>query len=164
MEGFLVKKLSDIAIINPPKDRGLISSDLEVSFIPMEHIDGETGSISKQDIRKAKEVYKGYTSFSDGDVIFAKITPCMENGKSAIARNLKNGKGFGSTEFYVIRPRANISAEYLWHFLRQEEVRKVAAQHFTGAVGHKRVPKEHMESIELPIWQVPHILDTVVHN
>ena len=115
MEGFLVKKLSDIAIINPPKDRGLISSDLEVSFIPMEHIDGETGSISKQDIRKAKEVYKGYTSFSDGDVIFAKITPCMENGKGAMIESAPNGIGFGSTEFYVLRSNSNyLSNKYLY--------------------------------------------------
>ena len=71
--------------------------------MPMEYVNDEFGVIVKQDSRRVAEVEKGYTYFGEGDVLFAKITPCMENGKGAIATNLKNGVGFGSTEFHVLR-------------------------------------------------------------
>ena len=94
-------KLSEICEVNP---KGLVlDSNTNVSFVAMPDV-SEDGKISTSDIRKYHEVKKGYTSFIDGDVLLAKITPCMENGKGALATGLINGIGFGSTEFHVLRP------------------------------------------------------------
>ena len=97
-------RLGDVCQINPrlPRDHGL-SDESEVSFVPMAAVDEVSGSIVSAAIRPFGEVKKGYTSFSDGDVLFAKITPCMENGKAALAAGLVSGRGFGSTEFHVLR-------------------------------------------------------------
>lgn len=148
---FELKKLDDIALINPKKDFGNLDENDEVTFVPMESVNEVTGSISKRETKKLGAVRKGYTSFLERDVIFAKITPCMENGKCAVVRELTNNIGFGSTEFYVIRAKSDIVPEYLWYFLRQESVRKNAKKHFTGAAGHKRVPKNFMENLEVPM-------------
>lgn len=145
------KKLSEIAQINPRKDFGALKSSNDVSFVPMDSVDDVTGAITKKQTKTLGAVSKGYTFFQNGDVLFAKITPCMENGKCAVANNLTNGIGFGSTEFYVIRAKDGILPEYLWHFLRQERIRKEAKTHFTGAAGHKRVPKGFMENLEVPV-------------
>lgn len=148
---FINTKLSEIAEINPRKDFGILKTSDEVSFVPMDSVDDVTGTITKRQARKLGTVSKGYTFFKEGDVIFAKITPCMENGKCAVTRELINGVGFGSTEFYIVRANADILPEYLWHFLRQESVRGEAKTHFTGAAGHKRVPKDFMENLEIPV-------------
>lgn len=145
------KVISDIAEVNPKKDFSAMAKSAEVSFVPMDSVDDVTGRITKQLKRTLGSVSKGYTFFRDRDVIFAKITPCMENGKCAVVKDLVNGVGFGSTEFYVLRAKENILPEYLWHFFRQERIRKEATLHFTGAAGHKRVPKDFIENLELPV-------------
>jgi type I restriction enzyme S subunit len=105
------------------------------------------GTIEHGETKPFKEVKKGFTYFAEGDVIFAKITPCMQNGKSAIAKGLANKLGFGSTEFHVIRPNDGvITAEWIWYFVRQESFRKEGAYHFRGAVGQQRVPSEYLEN------------------
>lgn len=112
----------------------------------------EDGFVQPHDNRPFREVSKGYTRFRDGDVLFAKITPCMENGKAAIAMDLKNGLGCGSTEFHVLRPNAEILAEYLWRFVRQRSFRVEAERHMTGAVGQRRVPADFLKEtiLDLP--------------
>ncbi len=112
-------------------------------------IGGQT--VSGQEKRPISEAYKGYTYFADGDVLLAKITPCFENGKLGVAANLKNAIGFGSSEFMVLRPGPKISARYLAHFLSQERFRRLGAKAMTGAVGHKRVPKEWVQDFEIPL-------------
>jgi len=96
------------------------------------------------------DVYSGYTYFAENDVLLAKITPCFENGKLGIARNLKNGIGFGSSEFFVFRTKGRIIPEYLFYFLSNEQFRTDGKKQMTGAVGHKRVPKEFIENYKLP--------------
>lgn len=146
-------KLTDVADVNPRKNVGKLKATDSVSFVPMESVDEVTGTIVSKQARNLGAVVRGYTAFQNSDVLFAKITPCMENGKCAVAEGLENGLGFGSTEFYVIRPKENVSAEYLWHFLRQERVRVEAKKRFTGAAGHKRVPKDFIENLELLVPQ-----------
>lgn len=97
--------IEDCAILNPKHDRD-VSGDTLVSFVPMPAVSDVTGEIESLQTRRFSEVSKGYTHFQSGDVIFAKITPCMENGKIAVARDLTNGLACGSTEFHVLRPRA----------------------------------------------------------
>src|SRR5690606_35436822 len=92
--------------------------------------------------RTLKEVYPGYTYFRENDVLLAKITPCFENGKLGIARNLKNGVGFGSSEYIVFRTNEKLIPDYLFYFLSRDQFRKSGEQVMTGAVGHKRVPKD----------------------
>ena len=94
-------RLKDICIINP-KSPGF-QDELAVSFVPMPKV-GEHGEFDPSEVKPYRDVKKGFTYFENGDVLFAKITPCMENGKGAIAQSLKNGVGFGSTEFHVLRP------------------------------------------------------------
>ena len=95
----------------------------------------------------------GYTYFEDNDVIFAKITPCMENGKGAIAVNLKNGIGFGSTEYHILRPVYGISNSYWIYYLTSDpQFRENAAKRMTGASGHRRVPEDYIKKyvVSLP--------------
>jgi type I restriction enzyme S subunit len=121
----------------------------------MSAVDAESGTISLPEERPYGEVRKGYTAFAEGDVIFAKITPCMENGKCTVARGLTNGLGFGSTEFHVLRPRELVLPDYLFHFLRQPCFRDSAAGHLTGNVGQQRLPASFLESAELPLPPLP---------
>jgi len=145
-------RLGSVSEINPSKKEIThISNELEVSFIPMDAVDEVKGEITNSKIRKLGEVRKGYTYFKEGDVIFAKITPCMENGKCAIANNLKNGLGFGSTEFHVIRPQKDITSKWIWYYLRQPNLRREAIKYFTGSVGQQRVPKEFLEKLQIPL-------------
>jgi len=97
------------------------------------------------------EVEGSYTYFANNDVLLAKITPCFENGKLGIARGLKNGVGFGSSEFFVLRASPKLDPEFLYYFLAQDSFRERGARLMTGAVGHKRVPKEFLENLALPL-------------
>lgn len=144
--------LAEVCAVNPRTRRIGDSDGTLVSFVPMAAVDEQLGAITIREDRPIAEVSKGYTSFEDGDVLFAKITPCMENGKAALARNLTNGRGSGSTEFYVLRPGERILGEYIYHFVRQSRFREDAKRNFTGTAGQQRVPKSFMENalITLP--------------
>jgi type I restriction enzyme S subunit len=109
------------------------------------------GRIVEASERPLADVWKGYTHFAEGDVLFAKITPCMENGKSAIARDLRNGLGCGSIEFYVVRSNGAVLPGYVHLFLRQQTYRASARAAMTGAVGQLRVPKSFVENTILPL-------------
>jgi type I restriction enzyme S subunit len=148
--GWVVAPIGDVAIINP-KHAADTDRTQYVSFVPMPAVDEHLGAITTSIDRALSEVWTGYTHFADGDVIFAKITPCMENGKAAIATNLTNGLACGSTEFYVARPSEGLASEYLWRFLRQSSFRQEAEIHMTGAVGQRRVPRDYLEQYSLPL-------------
>ncbi|WP_428629953.1 restriction endonuclease subunit S [Sphingopyxis sp.] len=122
-----------------------------VSFVPMNALGIHKMNLVPHEQRSLSEVIGSYTYFADGDVLLAKITPCFENGKLGVARGLTNGVGFGSSEFIVIRPSHEILPEYLYYFLEREEVRQTGAKVMTGAVGHKRVPQEFIESLEITL-------------
>ena len=117
----------------------------------MESVSEQTGTIASSKTRPLKEVAKGYTYFEEGDVLFAKITPCMQNGKHAIARDLINGIGFGTTEFHVVRPGGLVTSDWVHRFLRQPTVSAEATRHFRGAVGQQRVPKEFLMNLVIPL-------------
>jgi type I restriction enzyme S subunit len=103
-EGWAVVTLPHICAINPPKPLGdALSPDAPVTFVPMPAVDAEQGVITNPILRAFSEMQKGFTGFRDKDVIMAKITPCMENGKAAMALGLSNALGLGSTEFHVLR-------------------------------------------------------------
>jgi len=117
----------------------------------MAAVDADGGIIASPEKRRLSEVRKGFTSFTDGDVLFAKITPCMENGKSAIAAGLNNAYGFGSTEFHVLRPESGILSEWLFYFVRQASFRRRAKANFAGTAGQLRVPTSFLEAHPVPL-------------
>jgi type I restriction enzyme, S subunit len=117
----------------------------------MNSVDEHFGAITESITKPFREVMKGYTPFREGDVLFAKITPCMENGKAAIARQLTGGVGYGSTEFHVLRPRSTVLAEWIFFLLRNPSFRKYAAGSFQGAVGQQRVPQDFLERFKIPL-------------
>lgn len=101
--------------------------------------------------RPLSVVNGSYTYFADGDVLLAKITPCFENGKLGIAKELTNGIGFGSSEYIVFRPNTKISEKWLYYYLSREAFRLEGAARMSGAVGHKRVSKDFIESYPVPV-------------
>jgi type I restriction enzyme S subunit len=145
------KNLGAYVDINPQLPESELESDSSVSFLPMDAVsDGATGEFTLAE-RQLSEVSKGYTPFINGDILWAKITPCMQNGKSCIATGLKHGVGFGSTEFHVIRNRSkDVSTEFIWEFLNQETLRHVSVYSFTGSAGHQRVPDWFLADLPLP--------------
>lgn len=143
-------KLGQVCELNP-RSQATLDAGTPVSFVPMSAVDELLGEIVTAEERPAEEVSRGYTPFTDGDVLFAKITPCMQNGKAAIARNLRNAVGFGSTEFHVLRPKPLVLSEWLFYFLRREPFRQAAAANFTGSAGQQRVPPEFMASALIPL-------------
>ena len=144
--------LKQVCEINPRRAPSIpVGDDDPVSFVPMPAVDGDHGIIAQRLERQFHEVKKGYTYFENGDVIFAKITPCMQNGKHAVCRDLLHGFGFGSTEFHVLRPGPRVRAEWVHGFLRQPELLQEAAEHFTGAVGQQRLPEDYLGELEIPL-------------
>ena len=146
------KTIGTVAHVNPkldPTDRPDL--DNKVSFVPMAAVSEETLRIEAEAERPFSEVNKGYTPFRRGDVLIAKITPCFENGKMALADNLCHKLGFGTTEFHVLRPSEKVSGSYLFHLLRAPYVRKAGAMKMKGAAGQRRVPAEFFASLQIPL-------------
>lgn len=156
MESWNETILKDVCKVNPKKiDINGLPDDLEVSFFPMASLSEIYGEITEPQTRLLKDVKNGFTNFSEGDVVFAKITPCMENGKSAIIGKLVNGLGYGTTEFYVLRCNENLYNRYLYHMVRDTSFRNKAKAVMSGAVGQQRVPKSFMENYPLDLPSVP---------
>lgn len=149
--GWARATIAEVCAVNPRTFTQTVNDECPVSFVPMAAVETGTGMMDTSQVRKYGEVRKGYTRFSEGDVLFAKITPCMENGKVAIAKNLTNGSGCGSTEFHVVRPPDGLSNEYLAHFLLREEFRKEAQRNMAGTAGQLRVPPGFISNSTFPL-------------
>mgnify|MGYP000170553179 CR=1 FL=1 len=137
--------------INPNKKASIqnLAPNTEVSFLAMADISNE-GEITTIQSRTLKNVKTGYTFFQNDDVLFAKITPCTENGKGALVKGLKNNIGFGSTEFFVLRAnKKHIHPKLLFYISQSKDFRIKAEKNMTGTSGHRRVPKPFVESYEV---------------
>jgi type I restriction enzyme, S subunit len=155
-DSWIEARLQDVCLLNPKLEiEERPEEDIQVTFVPMSAVDENVGVIAKPEIRNYSEVAKGYTNFKEGDVLFAKVTPCMENGKAAIVGPLLNGLGFGSTEFHVLRPTDEVLPEYLFHFIRQPAFRTRAASAFVGTGGLQRVPLDFLSRVKLPLPTLP---------
>lgn len=150
-KGWIECRLSDVADLNPSLDRCPYPANAPVHFVPMPAVEAETGKIDIGNTRSFSDVRKGYTAFVEGDVLFAKITPCMENGKMAVVPPLPLQVGCGSTEFQVLRPKADVSSEYLYYFVSSKAFRYEAEANMTGAVGQKRVPSSFLTEHSIPL-------------
>ena len=155
--GWQTKALADVCQIRPPKAeaRERLSCKELVSFVPMEDLGIGQKILAPTQTKPLEDVAGSYTYFADGDVLLAKITPCFENGKLGIADKLTNGIGFGSSEYIVFRPSPAIDKEWLYYFLSRQSFRDEGAARMSGAVGHKRVSKEFIESYPIPVPPLP---------
>lgn len=149
-EGWIHVEFKDVIEVNPRKSVDLNPDDF-VTFVPMAAVSEVTGTIAEPQQRHLREVNKGFTHFVNNDVLFAKITPSMENGKSAVATNLESGVGFGSTEFHVLRSKGKVLPAYIWNFIRQSSFRTEAQKVMSGAVGQQRVPSDYLKTHKLPL-------------
>ncbi|MCI1301311.1 restriction endonuclease subunit S [Acetobacter sp.] len=149
-------RLRFVAQFNPSKTEiSYIPLNEEVSFLPMEAI-GDDGTINLGQKRKISDVQNGYTYFRDMDVIFAKITPCFENGKGALAQGLLRGIGFGTTELIVARSApSRVIPEYLLRFFQSDIFRKPAEASMYGAGGQKRVSESFVRDFSIPLPPLP---------
>jgi type I restriction enzyme S subunit len=142
-----------VADLNPAVRPDLIAAqDAEVSFLPMEAI-GEDGALNLERLRPVAEVRNGYSYFENGDVAFAKVTPCFENGKGALMRDLQLGAGFGTSELTVLRPKGDTYAPFLNYVVQSAQFRQNGAGAMTGAGGLKRVPDDFTRDFKTP-WPV----------
>ncbi|MEK4886022.1 restriction endonuclease subunit S [Bacillus sp. FSL W8-1127] len=146
-EDWDVKHLEDISNINPRKE--VLDENDTVSFISMSDVSDDARLISYQP-RLYKEVFKGFTSFRDGDVLVAKITPCFENGKGALVDNLINKTGFGSTEFHVLRSKKNGDELFIYYHTVTDRFRKIGEKNMTGTAGQKRISTDFVKGFLIP--------------
>lgn len=143
--------LSHLAYVNPNTRLPYKDEKMMISFIPMESVNEIYAEINDNKNCIVADS-KGFTRFQEGDLLWAKITPCMENGKSAIAKDLINGYGCGSTEFHVIRPKNNdLLIEYIHSLLHMRIVRQTAKLYFGGSAGQQRVASDFLESFNVPL-------------
>ena len=146
VQRYTLKKLGDCCELNPRRPNLDIEDTDNVSFVPMPSV-SENGFLQDVADEEYGKVKKGFTYFENGDVLFAKITPCMENGKGAIAERLTNNIGMGSTEFHVLRPIEGVSSPYwLLALTRLPIFRERASKNMTGTGGQKRVPANYLEN------------------
>ena len=151
--GWEFKKINEVCEIKPSKKEAkeLLSDTDLVSFVPMKTLGINQKYFIANETKELSEVSGSYTYFKNNDVLLAKITPCFENGKLGIASGLCNSIGFGSSEFVVYRPSDIVIPEYLYYFLNQQSFRDTGKTLMTGAVGHKRIPKDFYEEFSVPI-------------
>jgi len=140
---------SDLVDINPPTYKTIHFSK-EVDFIPMQDIN-ENGVWDIRETRLAKNCMKGFTVFTENDVLFAKITPCMENGKGCIVKGLRYGIGFGSTEFHVLRAKANADPRFVYQWSIFPYLREKAIAFMIGSAGQQRVSVDFFQKFRIKI-------------
>ncbi|MEL3928341.1 restriction endonuclease subunit S [Aeromonas enteropelogenes] len=148
-QGWSSCTLADIAAVNP---KTVADESLIAGFVPMSHVPTSYHGELLFDEKPWGEIKKSYTNFQDGDVIFAKVTPCFENGKAAIVDDLPNGIGAGSSEFYVLRPHCkDISQKLLFALIKTHAFMQEGTTNMTGAVGLRRVPKSFVETFPIAL-------------
>ena len=148
-QGWQWVKLGSICSINP---RNIADDDTNAGFIPMSYIKDGYNNEHSFEIRKWKDIKKGFTHFKNGDIVIAKITPCFQNRKSAIIKNLPNNIGAGTTELHVIREDTNILLKkYLLSIFKTELFIKNGIKNFTGTAGQQRIGKDYLANYLIPL-------------
>ena len=146
-ENWCLAKVKDVFVINP---RNKAEDNTIAGFIPMTLIDDGYSNTFSYEKRKWGAIKTGFTHFADGDVAVAKISPCLENRKSIVLRDLPNGIGAGTTELHVFRSSV-VSPEYALYFFKSEYFISRCVGTFNGVVGQQRVGKNIIEEIQIPI-------------
>ncbi len=153
---FPLVRIGDICEINPPKSQlAELPPDTSVSFVPMADLNEHRITFQPSEEKRLSEVSAGYTYFEENDILLAKVTPCFENGKAGIARSLQNGIGFGSSEFYVLRPTSQVLPEWIYFCVTHPLFRDAAIAKMTGTGGLQRVPKSYIVNFQIPLPPLP---------
>ena len=150
-----VRRLKYVAALNPSASAvRKLAPDIEVSFVPMEAV-GEYGGLDLSLTKELSDVVDGYTYFSNGDVVVAKITPCFENGKGSLASELANGIAFGTTELHVMRCHPELDKRFAFYLTLTDAFRKLGEAEMYGAGGQKRVPESFITNLKHPTPPLP---------
>ncbi|WP_433524035.1 restriction endonuclease subunit S [Nocardia pseudovaccinii] len=151
-QGWTLATIGELCHVNPRGFDEEPDDDDLISRVPMAAVEAESRRMDPSEtIRYGEFKKKSLTRFQENDVLFAKITPCMENGKIVKATGLVGGRALGSTEFHVLRSRGGILPDYLVHYLLQRSVRIAAEPHMSGAVGQRRVSRPYLEGLQIPV-------------
>lgn len=147
------KTLDEIATFRPAKDEiKNLPSDTDVSFVPMASLNTFDESFEATETRKLGDVSSGFTYFKNNDILLAKISPCFENGKAGIARGLKNGVGFGSTEYIVIRADTSVVyPEWIFYYINTREFIDGGRPYMTGTAGQQRIDINYVKQYQIPV-------------
>ena len=149
-EGWTVERLKNLYFVNPKND--IANDETIVSFVPMNLINDRFLYNCTYELKQWKDCKKGFTHFADGDLGFAKISPCFENRKSVVFSNLKNGYGAGTTELYILRNFCEgLNPEYAILFLKSESFIERGVGTYSGTVGQQRIDKNIMMDTIIPI-------------
>lgn len=149
---FPLVRIADVCTVNPRKSQlAELKQDTRVSFVPMADLNEHQIAFQPSDEKQLSEVSASYTYFQDNDVLLAKVTPCFENGKAGIARELLNGIGFGSSEFYVLRSNGQVLPEWVYFCVMHPLFRDAAVAQMTGTGGLQRVPRDYVENFQIPL-------------
>ena len=154
---FFAGHLEDFVEINPKTSRAGLQDKSDVSFVPMTAVTEKTNQVVYE-LKPYSEVKTGFTIFKKNDLLWAKITPCMQNGKSFVASDMPTDIGFGSTEFHVLRAKnpKRVYMPYLWGIFSNEHILEAAQGMFGGSAGQQRVPDTFLKKfpIVLPPYEV----------
>lgn len=148
-----LKMLEEVAEIKPSKDEiNHFPQETEVSFVPMADINCHEINFEAKQVKKVEEVLSGFTYFRDNDVLMAKITPCFENGKADVAKKLKNGIGFGSTKYIVIRANPEIVyPEWIYYHINSADFMNGGKHFMTGTAGQQRIDLNYVKKYFIPV-------------
>lgn len=142
-------RVGEVTTINPKND---LDDTMEISFIPMACVKDGFSNSHTFEIKRWAQVKKGFSHLAEGDIGVAKITPCFQNRKSVVFKNLNNGYGAGTTELTIVRPTENIvCAEFLLYFFQSSFFINKGIESFTGVVGQQRIHKDYLKTSPLPL-------------
>jgi type I restriction enzyme M protein len=145
-------ELGEVCEVNPKKSEiKELDENTQVSFVPMADLNENRIDFIPNQIKSLSEVYKGYTYFKEDDILIAKVTPCFENGKAGIAKGLINGIGFGSSEYFVLRPNDRILSTWIYLNIITDTFRNGGKLNMTGTGGLQRVPPDYVKSTLIPL-------------
>lgn len=157
---WVVKRLRFLTRLNPSRREIHLADDAVVSFVPMDAV-GECGGLALDIERPLDEIGAGYTYFADGDVVVAKITPCFENGKGALATGLTNGVALGTTELHVMRPNGDLDPKFLFYVSISDHFRDIGESEMYGAGGQKRIPDTFLKDFRAVLPPLPEQVEIV---
>ena len=147
-------RIKNVALLSPGFSGKNPTQHELCTVLPMELL-SDNGTIDISNIQSYEDVFSGLTIFEAGDVLFAKITPCMENGKGAYVETLTTRYAFGSTEYHVLRPLHKVQGKFLYYYTKNSVFREYAAENMTGAAGQKRVSSRFLKETRLPLPPLP---------
>lgn len=156
-------ELSEVCEINPKKSEvNNLPGNTKVSFVPMADLNENIVNFIPKEVRYLSEVFGGYTYFKENDVLVAKVTPCFENGKAGIAKNLENGIGFGSSEYFVLRCSKKVLPMWIYLQIKTVHFSKEGKAQMSGTSGLQRIPKDFVANYKIPVPPIKEQLDAVI--